>query len=299
MPTPTRRRSPTGWLTFVALAAALTATTAVAGNAPDGDGGGPIAAPVDYVSDGERAEIRRAIDRNIANLEAHGLLPRGPVASPLFQWPLAAASGVTDYGLDAISNFVDQNAAFPDQLLDYNCGTRTYDLDSGYNHKGIDIYTTPFPWHKMDDSEVEVVAAAPGTISYKVDGNYDRNCGFGAGSWNAVYVEHADGSESWYGHMKNGSTTSKGVGKTVVAGEYLGVVGSSGNSTGPHLHFETYDSGDNLIEPFAGACNSLNVASWWATQPAYRDSGLNHLATNFGPPSFNACPEQAARNESD
>ena len=48
---------------------------------------------------------------------------------------------------------------------------------------------------------------------------------------------HADGSVAWYGHMKAGSLTNKAVGQTVSSGEYLGIVGSSGNSTGPHLHF--------------------------------------------------------------
>ena len=90
---------------------------------------------------------------------------------------------------------------------------------------------------------VRIVAAAPGTIVSKTDGNFDRNCAIGSGQWNAVYVRHADNSVAWYGHMKSGSLTTKAVGETVVTGEYLGIVGSSGSSTGPHLHFEILRDG--------------------------------------------------------
>jgi murein DD-endopeptidase MepM/ murein hydrolase activator NlpD len=99
--------------------------------------------------------------------------------------------------------------------------------------------------------------------------------------------------------MKNGSTTSKPVGATVVAGEYLGIVGSSGNSTGPHLHFELYDAADGLNDPYQGTCNSLNAAGWWVAQPPYRDSAVNKLATHSAPPVFPACPTQETPNLSD
>ena len=46
----------------------------------------------------------------------------------------------------------------------------------------------------MDDDQAEIVAAAAGQIIDKRDGNYDRNCDFSNGGWNAVYVMHADGS---------------------------------------------------------------------------------------------------------
>ena len=92
----------------------------------------------------------------------------------------------------------------------------------------------------MDLSLVRIVAAAPGVILDKADGNDDRSCAMSGAAWNAVYVRHADGSVIWYGHMKKGSLTAKPVGSPVAAGEFLGIVGSSGNSTGPHLHFEVH-----------------------------------------------------------
>ena len=166
----------------------------------------------------------------------------------------------------SISNYVDHNSAYPNQLQDYNCGTKTYDTSSGYNHQGIDIFTWPFTWKMVDDNSVEIIAAAPGQIIAKGDGQFDRSCGFNNNPWNAVYVRHGDGSVAWYGHMKNGSLTTKNVGDFVNLGEYLGIVGSSGNSTGPHLHFEVYqnDTYTNLIDPYTGCL--------LYTSPSPRDS---------------------------
>ena len=109
-------------------------------------------------------------------------------------WPVQRADHVTDYGVDAIRNFVDHNSSFPNLLLDYSCGDRTYDTTGGYNHRGIDIYTWPFPWIKMSNDDAEIVSVAPGQIIGKDDGNSDMNCSFNENNWNAVYIQHEDGS---------------------------------------------------------------------------------------------------------
>ncbi len=219
-----------------------------------------------------------------------------------FEWPIRQANGFNDNGFCGISNYVDQNPNYPNNVLDYNCGNRTYDLSSGYNHAGTDIFIWPFMWQKMDQNAVEVIAAASGTIIGKSNGNFDQNCALCSSScnWNAVYIMHADGSVAWYGHMKNNSLTSKAVGQTVVTGEYLGIVGSSGNSTGPHLHFEVYTNSSytTLVDPWAGNCNNLNgLNSWWNNQQPYRVSTLNKIMTHSAPPSLGTCPGAEVVNE--
>ena len=252
------------------------------------------------ISDEQRAEIKQHLAENIAMLQAQGKLPtQYPQSIILFDWPLRLKTGLVDYGYHSISGQVDHDPNYPNQLLDYNCGTRTYDTPSGYNHQGTDYFLWPFDWNKMDSGDVEIIAAAPGTIIYKSDGNFDRSCGFNSNNWNAVYVQHSDGSVAWYGHMKNGSLTTKTVGQTVALGEFLGKIGSSGNSTGPHLHLEIYDAGNNLIDPYAGTCNNFNVASWWINQRPYVDAAMNHIATNFTPPVFNPCSQEHTKNERD
>lgn len=230
---------------------------------------------------------------NVAKLLAEGRLPKTKGTPPQLAWPIATAS--SHLGVTAISNFVDLDPQFPNQLLDYNCGSRSYDLASGYNHRGIDIYLWPFAWWQMDRDETWVVASAPGTITLRADGQFDRSCGFNELPWNAVYVEHDDGSWTAYGHLKSGSVTDKQVGDRVETGERLGVVGSSGSSTTPHLHMETYDALGQLVEPFGGACNALNDA-WWISQRDYYDSQVNLLATHHQPPEFPACPQTEQPN---
>jgi murein DD-endopeptidase MepM/ murein hydrolase activator NlpD len=275
-------------LGVVALAAHSPAAPAEVVNGPGG--GEFVIGPQDYLSEGHRREIKKRIDRNISILRAEGKLRDVREAGVLFQWPVRAAGGLSVFDFHGISNFVDQNPSYPNLLLDYACGARTYDLANSYNHRGTDIFTWPFPWLRMANDQIEVVAAAAGTIILKQDGYYDRSCSLSSEPWNAVYVRHADGSVAWYGHLKVGSQTTKLIGDPVEAGDYLGVVGSSGSSTGPHLHFEVWDAFDNLIDPFQGACNSLNPDSWWADQRAYYDSAVNQITTGRLAPDFGSCP---------
>ncbi|MCW3123018.1 MAG: C-terminal target protein [Flavipsychrobacter sp.] len=196
-----------------------------------------------------------------------------------------------------ISNYIDEDATYPSHLQDYNCGTRTYDLSSGYNHAGTDIFLSPFDWNNMEDEHVEIIAAAPGTIIGKTDGNPDHNCAMGSGTWNSVYIQHSDGTVAWYGHMKTGTPTTKAVGATVVLGEHLGYVGSSGSSTGPHLHFEVHDASGNVRDPWMGSCNAL--PSLWNTQKPYYESQVNALMTHTAPPGFASCPLRDTVNAAD
>ena len=91
------------------------------------------------------------------------------------------------------------------------------------NHKGIDIggvgYTT------------EIHAAKAGTI---IVSQYSSSYG------NYVVVSHGSGNTTLYAHM---SSRKVSVGQYVNQGDVLGITGSTGNSTGPHLHFEITESG--------------------------------------------------------
>ena len=64
-----------------------------------------------------------------------------------------------------------------------------------------------------------------------------RFAGWNSGGYgNLVIVTHRLGFESWYAHM---ASVNVRAGQGVVGGTMLGTVGSTGRSTGPHLHFET------------------------------------------------------------
>ena len=175
--------------------------------------------------------------------------PETPSSTALL-WPLAGRDG-RDW---VINNYVD---------LDPTSGTLDYTGGSGsqaktYNgHNGIDIDVPNFRW--MDANVSNVLAAASGVVTGLRDTEPDRNTSC-AGSANFVHVRHPDGLTAVYGHLKKGSVAVS-VGQQVSEGEILGVVGSSGCSTAPHLHFELRDAANRVVDPFR---NGL-----WAAPPAY------------------------------
>ncbi len=284
------------WMALLALSLMPAVAAAAPPRPPEGGGGlSRDQLPHDPIPFFVRANMELELWESAQRLRAQGLLPEPDARAPVgdLVWPLRSLPTHTDFDYHGISNYVDLNPAFPGQLLDWNCGTRTYDLDDGYNHAGIDYFLWPFAWRMMDAAVIGIVAAAPGTILHKIDGNNDRSCqGHYSSSWNAVYVQHADGSVAWYGHMKTGSLTAKAVGQPVAAGEFLGLVGSSGFSSGPHLHFELRSSnaaGAAIHEPHAGACQAS--PGLWAVQRPYWSSGINKLATHWAPPDLEtSCP---------
>lgn len=100
-------------------------------------------------------------------------------------------------------------------------GPRNLGMGTSSFHRGIDIAAP---------SGTPIGAARAGTVTY---------AGWSTqGYGNLVRVRHADGSEAWYGHM---SSISVSVGQYVNQSERLGRVGSTGLSTGPHLHFEVHE----------------------------------------------------------
>ena len=234
----------------------------------------------------DRTLIIKTLQRNRKELIKKGLLidvPDERNKDVLYEWPITSIFGLKYNSAWAISNYVDHDAT--SGIQDYNCLSITYN-----DHKGTDIFTWPFTWYLVNNSLVNAIAVAPGTIILKQDGNPDDHCSC-SGSWNAVYLEHLDGSVTWYGHLKSGSLTEKSEGATVETGEYLGVVASSGCSTGPHLHLEVYTNSDytDLIDPFAGTCNTLNTESCWNDQIDYKNSNVNAVFTHSQLPDF-GCP---------
>ncbi len=227
------------------------------------------------------------IQRNIALLKSKSLLPAPNTAQPVtYNFPLRLAPGLPDYAGFRVSAFVDHNPAVgASQVLDYNGGTRTYD-----GHRGTDYALWPFGWNKVNAGDMQVVAAAAGTLAYKanVDSTDHNPCDGGSNNdpWNYVGIVHADGRLTIYGHMRYNSLTTKTVGQTVAQGEYLGTAASSGNSSGPHMHFEarfgSY-SNNEWIDPYSGP--SSQPESLWSSQRNYLDSAINRLSTHSSPPS--------------
>ena len=94
------------------------------------------------------------------------------------------------------------------------------------NHKGLDIGGVGY--------NSQVFAAKAGTV---IVSQYSRGYG------NYVVVSHGSGNTTLYAHM---SSRKVSVGQYVNQGDVLGITGSTGNSTGPHLHFEITENGTRI-----------------------------------------------------
>lgn len=240
------------------------------------------APPHDALAPAAEQAMWGEIRHNLAELQRAGARGRSDIAQAVtYAFPLRMAAGQPDYAGFRVSAFADHSPA-AGQVLDYNGGARTYD-----GHRGTDYALWPFPWNKLDAGAVEVIAAAAGTIVAKANINpSDHNCGSASGgSWNYVALTHADGRMTIYGHMGYNSLTSKAVGQTVDQGEYLGAAASSGDSSGPHLHFEVRAAAFSSVwvDPYAGP--GSQPESLWADQRPYYDPAINRLATHAAPPS--------------
>lgn len=129
----------------------------------------------------------------------------------------------------------------------------------GRMHKGIDLAI------KMNDT---IYAAFDGKVRLK---NYERK-GYG----NYVIIRHPNGLETVYGHLNKALVEPE---QTVRAGDPIGLGGSTGRSTGPHLHFETrfmgYAINPSAIFDFANQTTH--------TDNYYFDKRTYTQARNFAP----------------
>ncbi|MER7699073.1 M23 family metallopeptidase [Streptomyces sp. NPDC096095] len=114
-------------------------------------------------------------------------------------------------------------------------------LWSSGSHSGVDF---------MASSGSSVVAVGAGTVV---------EAGWGGAYGNNIVLRMADGTYTQYGHL---SSIGVSVGQSVSSGQRIGLSGSTGNSTGPHLHFEartTPDYGSDMDPVGYLRSHGLNV----------------------------------------
>ena len=108
--------------------------------------------------------------------------------------------------------------------------TSGFGMRNGSMHEGVDI---------AGPRDTPIYAAADGVVSRaECSSAYcDRDGNLGLGGYgNVVDIDHGAGESTRYGHMSSYTVTA---GQQVSAGGLIGYQGSTGNSTGVHLHFET------------------------------------------------------------
>lgn len=159
-----------------------------------------------------------------------------------------------------IVNYVDRDTALG-QIADYTCGSLTYD-----DHWGTDFVIRDF---SQMDSGVYVLAAASGRVYFTKDGEFDRSKQQDTGGYgNFISINHGDSLYTLYAHLKKKSLLVK-VGDSVVQGQRIAQIGSSGKTTDPHLHFEVYKDGF-IIDPFGMQCvGQTEIPSMFDKTPHY------------------------------
>lgn len=216
-----------------------------------------------------------------------------PLAASDFQlqWPLDCSLGETCH----IQQYVDHGPG--PRVQDYQCNPLTYN-----GHKGTDFV---IPFLREVAAGVAIKAAAPGKVlatrnempdTYATEENAEslkgRECG------NGVVLRHADGWETQYCHMKQGSVRVQ-KGDQVKAGTQLGEVGLSGKTQFPHLHLSLRHHGE-VVDPFAPqgveSCPSsveseaahVPGPTLWADPLPYQPGGFLGSGFNTAVPDFRA-----------
>ena len=188
--------------------------------------------------------------------------------TPYTFYPLSGILGKDVF----MSNAVDLDSS--GDILDFDCTQYTYD-----GHRGSDVSLTSF---RKQDIGVPVFAALDGTVLFAHDGETDRNLDApGNSGGNYVVLRHRGTHDTHYYHFRKGSVAVV-PGQAVSAGTQLGLVGSSGTSAWPHLHFQSEYQGV-VYEPFAGPCRP--GPSFWTEQvPLQRTFHVSEIS--FSPEPY-------------
>ena len=187
-----------------------------------------------------------------------------------------------------IMQYVDRDPD-PNEEIDFGCGRQTYDT-----HKGTDF---SLPDETAVDEGVAVVASAAGTVLRVRDGVPDIRAddtqvqaveAQGIECGNGMVIDHGDGWETQYCHLRNGSVVVE-PGTEVEQGDVLGMVGLSGKTQFPHVHMTVRYEGE-VIDPFVGVtaepgCN-IDRRPLWDRPLEYTPTGLIRAGFSTEQPNF-------------
>ncbi len=175
------------------------------------------------------AAIEAQFQRMLADMQAQRAALQAQIASLIHESFRARSSGKWKWPMDGVITQGFGCTSYPFEPYDPTCPSHHF-------HSGIDLAT---------DYGAAVHAADGGIVH-----NFTMGCGWGGGLCGYgryVVIVHAGGFTTLYGHL---SSWAVGDGVQVDKDTVIGYEGSTGNSTGPHLHFEI-DLGGTPVDPLA------------------------------------------------
>jgi len=180
-------------------------------------------------SEQQIAAIEAEFQKTLADMQAQRAVLQQQIGSLITESYRARSSGAWDWPIAGVITQGFGCTSYPFEPYDPTCPTHHF-------HSGIDIatdYGTP-------------VHAADGGIVH----NFTMYCSWGGGLCgygHYVVIIHAGGFDSLYGHLSGYAVAD---GTQVNKDTVIGYEGSTGNSTGPHVHFEI-DLGGTPVDPLA------------------------------------------------
>jgi murein DD-endopeptidase MepM/ murein hydrolase activator NlpD len=160
--------------------------------------------------------------------------------------PGAGGFGELTRRAEAIAGQLDRVDAKLEQRLRWISATPAIAPVQGILTSGFGYRSDPLTHGRGDHQGVDIAAAAGQPVRASADGIVLR-AGTLGGLGNAVYLAHGFGLSSRYGHLARVDVRP---GQRVQRGDVLGLVGSTGRSTGSHLHYEVRIDG-NAVNPIA------------------------------------------------
>ena len=156
------------------------------------------------------------------------------VASDAYWWPV----GSTEITADGTGKTYALGEPASNQITSLY-GERIHPTSGQKHfHKGVDL---------GGPSGTSIIAAKSGIVSEVETSCTVGSSSCGGGYGNKVVIKHADGNSTVYAHLASVTVT---VGESVGQGQVLGIIGTTGDSTGIHLHFEVHVN-DNPVDPLA------------------------------------------------
>lgn len=181
---------------------------------------------INELTDKKSSNINKISYSQVFGTEIKEFTDSGTVIDALYKKPKPTYRSSGSYTIASSTTKVDLGLSLVQPVTYGYTITSRYGARWGGTHTGLDLAAP---------TGTQIVAAAGGTVTYV---NYS-NVSYG----NCIKINHGNGVETLYAHC---SQLYVSQGQTVSQGQLIATVGSTGNSTGPHLHLEVRVNGTTI-----------------------------------------------------
>jgi hypothetical protein len=163
------------------------------------------------------------------------------LSAPSISTHLSERTWLVEEDIEKIRRQIElENASF-EQLLDMVQAkkdlldhTPTINPCDGFMTRGFGMHNDPFTGSYQPHNGIDIAAPRGTPVNATASGMVIGSA-YQSGLGNTIIIDHGNGYTTYYGHL---SKIKVAVGKRVQRGDVIGLVGSTGYSTGPHLHYE-------------------------------------------------------------